>query len=71
MQVVVISDPELAGQVLDRSRTPHQIDKPHEPMFYHVVDEVGHPLTQHVQSVRSNWTVQDIDVPGPLLHLGS
>ena len=44
-QVVVISDPELTGQVLDRSRTPQQIDKPHEPMFYHVVDEVGCPLT--------------------------
>ena len=44
-QVVVISDPELAAQVLDRSRTPHQIDKPHEPMFYHVVDEVGTSLT--------------------------
>ena len=43
-QVVVISDPELTAQVLDRSRTPHQIDKPHEPMFYHVVDEVGPPL---------------------------
>jgi hypothetical protein len=42
-QVVVISDPELAGQILDRSRTPNQIDKPHEPMFYHVVDEVMHP----------------------------
>ena len=40
IQVVVICDPELANQVLDRSRTPHQIDKPHEPMFYHVVDEV-------------------------------
>ena len=40
LQVVVISDPELANQVLDRSRTPHQIDKPHESMFYHVVDEV-------------------------------
>ena len=40
-QVVVISDPELANQVLDRSRTPHQIDKPHERMFYHVVDEVN------------------------------
>ena len=37
---MVISDPELAGQILDRSRTPHQIDKPHEPMFYHAVDEV-------------------------------
>ncbi|CAL5229620.1 g12983 [Coccomyxa viridis] len=42
--VVVISDPELTGQVLDRSRTPHQIDKPYEPMFYHVVDETtAHP----------------------------
>lgn len=40
IQVVVISDPELANQILDRSRTPHQIDKPHERMFYHVVDEV-------------------------------
>ena len=44
LQVVVISDPELATQVLDRARTPHQIDKPHESMFYHVVDEVSPPL---------------------------
>ena len=42
--MVVICDPELANQVLDRSRTPHQIDKPHESMFYHVVDEVICPL---------------------------
>ena len=47
---MVISDPELAGQILDRSRTPHQIDKPHEPMFYHIVDEVMRLTAQQLLS---------------------
>jgi hypothetical protein len=40
-QVVVISDPELTAQALDRSKYPELIDKPSEPMFYKVVDEVS------------------------------
>ncbi|CAK0784537.1 hypothetical protein CVIRNUC_007741 [Coccomyxa viridis] len=54
--VVVISDPELANQVLDRSRTPHQIDKPHESMFYHVVDETtAHPPQEnHLSAATSD-----------------
>ncbi len=39
-QVVVISDPHLAAEVLDRTKTPHMIDKPTEPQFYKMMDEV-------------------------------
>lgn len=41
LQVVVISDPELMAQALDRAAYPEYIDKPSEPMFYKVVDEVS------------------------------
>lgn len=40
MQVVVISDPVLAAEVLDRSKCPAFIDKPSDPMFYKAFDEV-------------------------------
>lgn len=39
-QVVIISDPQLAAEVLDRTKTPHTIDKPTEPQFYKMMDEV-------------------------------
>ena len=44
-QVVIISDPDLAAEVLDRTKTPHLIDKPTEPQFYKMMDEV--PLEVH------------------------
>lgn len=40
VQVVVISDPVLAAEVLDRSKCPDFIDKPSDPMFYKAFDEV-------------------------------
>ncbi|CAL8469473.1 g9014 [Coccomyxa elongata] len=40
--VVVISDPVLAAEVLDRSKCPEFIDKPSDPMFYKAFDEEGH-----------------------------
>lgn len=40
LQVVVISDPMLAAEVLDRSKYPDLIDKPSDPMFYKAFDEV-------------------------------
>lgn len=37
---VIVSDPQLVAEVLDRTKTPHIIDKPSEPQFYRMLDEV-------------------------------
>lgn len=39
--VVIVSNPQLVAEVLDRTKTPHTIDKPTEPQFYRMLDEVG------------------------------
>lgn len=45
VQVVVISDPALAAEVLDRSKCPDFIDKPSDPMLYKAFDEVSQEAT--------------------------
>lgn len=37
---MVLCDPELLAQALDRSKYPEFIDKPPDAMFYKIVDEV-------------------------------
>lgn len=39
--MVVISDPLLAAEVLDRSKCPEYIDKPSDRMMYKAFDEVS------------------------------
>ena len=52
-QMVIISDPYFAAEVLDRTKTPHIIDKPTEPQFYKMMDEVplGNPFISHTFGV--------------------
>ncbi|BDA44790.1 probable Dynein assembly factor 1, axonemal at C-terminar half [Coccomyxa sp. Obi] len=54
--VVVISDPALAAQVLDRSKCPDFIDKPSDPMFYKAFDETtaSPPQESHLSALTSD-----------------
>lgn len=45
MQVVVISDPSLMAEALDRTKYPGLIDKPSSTLFYKLMDEVTPTLS--------------------------
>jgi hypothetical protein len=53
MHVLLVSDPQLVAEVLDRTKTPHSVDKPAEPQFYGMLDEVLYRPASHILAMLS------------------